>query len=44
MDWKVGDWVVFDLKVGQIMEIRGEIQEFSDGHFRTSGRLAGRFR
>lgn len=45
MDWKVGDWVVFDLSVGQIKELRGEGNAtFSDGHYETSGRLAPRFR
>lgn len=45
MTWKVGDWVIFDLSIGQIMEIRdGGFQDFSDGAIRTSGRLADRFR
>ncbi len=45
MDWKVGDWVVFDLAIGQIKEIRdGESATFSDGHCETSGRLVERFR
>lgn len=45
MDWKAGDWVVFDLSVGQIKEIReGGCESFSDGTFETSGRLADRFR
>lgn len=42
-EWKVGDWVVFNLSIGQVMEV-GDWQEFSDGSFRTSGRLADRFR
>jgi len=45
MEWKAGDWVVFDLKVGQIKEIRDEGgASFSDGHFETSGMLLDRFR
>ena len=46
MGWKVGDWVVFDLKVGQIKEINENgWQEFSDGVFTTSGgMLQDRFR
>lgn len=45
MKWKAGDWVVFDLKVGQIKELRGDdIASFSDGWFETSGRLLDRFR
>lgn len=44
-EWAVGDWVVFDLKIGQIKEIRDAgMVEFSDGVFSTSGRLADRFR
>lgn len=43
--WKVGDWVVFDLKIGQIKEIRdGGMADFSDGLFCTSGRILERFR
>lgn len=45
MEWKIGDWVVFDLRIGQIMGLdEGGFAEFSDGTFRTSGRLADRFR
>ena len=45
MNWNVGDWVVFDLSVGQIKEIRENgSASFSDGHFETSGRLMDRFR
>lgn len=45
MDWKIGDWVVFDLKVGQIKDLRdGDNASFSDGWFETSGRLRDRFR
>jgi len=40
---KVGDWVVFDMKIGQIKKLE-EFDEFSDGMFSTSGRLADRFR
>lgn len=46
MTWKTGDWVVFDLSVGQIKEMReGGGVSVSDGMFETSGlRLAERFR
>lgn len=45
MDWKAGDWVVFDMSVGQIKEIRkGKAASFSDGWFETFGMLADRFR
>lgn len=45
MDWKVGDWVVFEMKVGQIKEIRnGGCASFSDGNCETSGRISERFR
>jgi hypothetical protein len=45
MDWEVGDWVVFDLRVGQIKELREDGgASFSDGFFETSGRLTYRFR
>ena len=45
MEWQVGDWVVFDLKIGQIKELRGGgSASFSDGWFETSGRLQDRFR
>ncbi len=45
MDWKAGDWVVFDLRIGQIKKIEdGGFAEFSDGSFGTSGMLADRFR
>lgn len=45
MEWKAGDWVVLDLNVGQIKEIReGVMATFSDGFFETSGRLVERFR
>lgn len=42
-EFQVGDWVVFDLRVGQITE-PGDWQEFSDGTISTSGRLIDRFR
>ena len=42
-EWKVGDWVVFDLSIGQIKRM-DDYQEFSDGSFCVSGRLADRFR
>lgn len=43
--WKVGDWVIFDLKVGQIKKFSKDSWEiFSDGHCEASGRLADRFR
>lgn len=43
MDFKTGDWVIFDLSIGQIMRM-DDFEEFSDGSFRTSGRLKDRFR
>lgn len=45
MQWNVGDWVIFDLAIGQIKELRengGAL--FSDGTFETSGMLVERFR
>ena len=44
MEFKEGDWVVFDLAVGQVKKNDGKFQEFSDGHLNTSGQLADRFR
>lgn len=47
MDWKVGDWCIFDLRIGQIKRLGTEDEgydEFSDGSIGTSGRLADRFR
>ena len=45
MEWKVGDWVTFDMGIGQITELRDEgAASFSDGSFETSGMLAERFR
>lgn len=41
--FKEGDWVVFDMKIGQIKKL-DEFDEFSDGMFSTSGRLRDRFR
>lgn len=45
MDWKVGDWVTFDMDVCQIKEIReGGHASASDGHVETSGQIMDRFR
>lgn len=45
MEWKIGDWVIFDLGIGQIKKLDEDgFAEFSDGSFCTSGRLADRFR
>lgn len=45
MDWKVGDWIVFDRSVAQIKELREDgCATVSDGHIETSGRLMDRFR
>lgn len=46
MNWKAGDWVVLDRKVGQIKEMKDNgVAIFSDGMFETSGMgLATRFR
>lgn len=44
MDWKVGDWVIFDLGIGQIKKLDDQHAWFSDGTFETSGRLVDRFR
>lgn len=42
---KVGDWVTYEMCVGQIKELRGDGNaSFTDGHFETSGRLLDRFR
>lgn len=44
-NWNVGDWVVFDLRIGQIQEIRdGGCATFSDGYINSSGMLFERFR
>ena len=38
MTFKAGDWVIHDLDVGQIKEVRANgVAIFSDGHFETSG-------
>lgn len=42
-EWKVGDWVVFDLNIAQITKLE-PYQEVSDGSASTSGRLSDRFR
>lgn len=45
MDLKSGDWVVFDLRVGQIKTLReGGCTSFSDGFCETSGMIADRCR
>lgn len=45
MTWKTGDWVIFELSIGQIKRLDEEgFSEFSDGSFATSGRLEDRFR
>lgn len=45
MEVKEGDWVVFDMRVGQIKRIHdNEFPEFSDGTMNTSGRIADRCR
>lgn len=43
MDWKQGDWMIFDLRICQIKKI-GEYDEVSDGSIGTSGRLRDRYR
>lgn len=43
--FKLGDWVVFGLKIGQITELDEDgMASFSDGFIQTSGRIGGRFR
>lgn len=46
MAWKVGDWVIHDLSIGQIKKLHDDgCPSFSDGTFETSGRnIADRFR
>lgn len=45
MDWKVGDWVAFDLSIVQIKELReGGCVTISDSFFETSGQLLERLR
>lgn len=45
-EWKVGDWVILDLDIGQITRFCEDgAAEFSTGFINTSGHsLAGRFR
>lgn len=44
-EWKAGDWVTFDLDIGQIKEIRDQTSvSFSNGFCETSGNLFDRFR
>ena len=43
-DWNVGDWVVYDMRVGQVNDIRGSVVRFSDGFCETSGNISDRFR
>jgi hypothetical protein len=44
-NWKVGDWVTYEMRVGQIKEINSAGNAiFSDGTFQTSGRLQDLFR
>jgi hypothetical protein len=43
--WKVGDWCILHLEIGQITEKRGKGSvSFSDGTFETSGQLVDLFR
>lgn len=42
-DWKAGDWVVFEMTIGQIKSVEPYVA-FSDGFFEHSGRLLDRFR
>lgn len=45
MTWKVGDWVIHDLELGQIKEIRENgCATFCDGFFETSGQILDYFR
>lgn len=42
---QVGDWVIFDMSVGQIKELGDDRSaSFSDGYFSTYGKLVDRFR
>lgn len=44
-EFKVGDWVILDMDIGQIKEIRCGVSVFSTGHIETSGSsLMERFR
>jgi hypothetical protein len=42
-EFHVDDWVVFDLRIGQIKKL-DDWQEFSDGTCSTSGQIVDRFR
>lgn len=44
MDWKVGDWAVFERDIVQIKEIRDYGCSVSDGSIETSGQLFDRLR
>lgn len=44
MDWKAGDWAVFEKEIVQIKEIREYGCSVSDGSFETSGQLLNRLR
>ncbi len=44
MNWKQGDWCIFDLNIGQIKELTKDHACFSDGMFSTHGDLKERFR
>jgi hypothetical protein len=44
MNYKVNDWVVFDMKIGQVTRVEKNWIEFSDGFFTTSGVLKERIR
>lgn len=44
MDWKVGDWVVFDLGIRQVTEVRDGFLSASDGSVVTHGNLADQMR
>src|SRR5438477_106407 len=44
MEWKVGDWCIFNLNIVQIKKLDGYSAEVSDGSFNTYGRLVDRFR
>jgi hypothetical protein len=42
--WKVGDWVTYEMRVGQITRLEDGYASFSDGFFEASGRLQDYFR
>jgi hypothetical protein len=45
MEFKVGDWVIYGLSIGQIKAIhQDEWYMFADGHIESSGMNADRFR